>query len=513
MSDAERFDAIVIGSGLGGLTAGALAAKAGRRVLVLERHTLLGGAATVFPRKDLLVEVALHALDGLDPQDFKRGIFKELGVFDALKFSRLPELYAAHHPSLGATPMVVPEGVDEARAAFSLRFPTHQAAIARWFDLLEAIRDRVLFLDAHRDDRLFWALNAPRLPFKLWPLIRYGKATVGEVLNRLFGRDEAVKLALVANLQYYADKLDLSLPFFALAQTSFYRGGHYIRGGSQALSSHLAAVIREGGGLTLTGREVTDILVEEGRFAGVIHRDKRGKKAAEARAPLCFGNAAPTVLGEMLPEPTRQAFQRRYGAMKLSSSVWAIYLGLTRSPVELGVAHYSSFIFPDWMRGLEDIPTAKGLLASAPSGRVPNYAMVNYERLKKPGLARKGRSLMVLGGLDALAHWEDLEPEAYKAKKAAWQAAIIADLLQRFPRLEPHLVYQEMATAKTVKRYLNTPGGAISGFDQIPSQAGGRRAGARTPLPGLYLASAFAQPGGGFTGAILAGQNAFRAAK
>ena len=68
----RQFDAIVIGSGLGGLTAGALYARAGHRVLVLERNRNFGGAATVYRHGALAIEASLHEIDGLDPEDPKK---------------------------------------------------------------------------------------------------------------------------------------------------------------------------------------------------------------------------------------------------------------------------------------------------------------------------------------------------------------------------------------------------------------------------------------------------------
>jgi all-trans-retinol 13,14-reductase len=76
----RQFDAIVIGSGLGGLTAGALYARAGHRVLVIERNQNFGGAATVYRHGALAIEASLHEIDGLDPEDPKAPILQSLGL-------------------------------------------------------------------------------------------------------------------------------------------------------------------------------------------------------------------------------------------------------------------------------------------------------------------------------------------------------------------------------------------------------------------------------------------------
>lgn len=505
------YDAIVIGSGLGGLTAGALAARAGARVLVLEQHKIFGGAATVFSRKDLRVEVGLHEIDGLDDGDIKRGLFERLDIPAHVRFVPVPEFYSVRHRSLGDEPFVMPEGIEAARRAAGERFPHHGAALRTWFDILDIIRRKLHVLTDNQDKTWWWLLNGPLFPVRFWPVIRYERTTVGAFLQRLFGDDEAVKLALCGNLNYFTDTLEMSLLFFAAAQASYYRGGHYIRGGSQVLSDYLAGLVRDAGGITLTGRPVVGILVDGGRAVGVQHTNREGEDLQDARAPVLFGNAAPMVLAEMLPAPHKDDFASDYADKPLSTSLWSVYLGLDRSPNELGMEHYSNFVFPDWMKGLGDLAASGKLLATVPGGRVPFYVAVNYDKLDH-GLADAGRSLVVLCGVDRLANWDSLDREAYKARKAAWLEAIIDDLLRVYPDLRDHIIYREMATAKTVHRYLKTPGGAVYGFKQLPSVAGRHRPGAKTCMPGLYLASAFAQPGGGFTGAMLAGQNAFQEA-
>ena len=86
----NKFDVIVIGSGLGGLTAGATLAKEGKCVLVLEQHFAVGGCATTFNRQGVTYEVGLHEMDWGTPQsDMKQYIFQKLGILDSLHLIKL----------------------------------------------------------------------------------------------------------------------------------------------------------------------------------------------------------------------------------------------------------------------------------------------------------------------------------------------------------------------------------------------------------------------------------------
>ncbi|MDX1284712.1 MAG: NAD(P)-binding protein, partial [Draconibacterium sp.] len=88
-----KYDVIVIGSGLGGLVAGAKLSKSGKKVLLIEQHSIPGGCATSFQRGDFTMEVGLHEMDGLHKKDLKTRIFRDLGVFEHVNFLKVPEFY------------------------------------------------------------------------------------------------------------------------------------------------------------------------------------------------------------------------------------------------------------------------------------------------------------------------------------------------------------------------------------------------------------------------------------
>lgn len=516
----DTFDVIVIGSGLGGLTAGALLARGGRRVLVVERHDRLGGAATTFRRRHFAVEVGLHELDGLDTGDPKGPLWRALGLDVGLTTIQVPELYAIRHPLL-APEFVLPHGLEAARSALCARFPRHVRNLNRFLDHMTTLRQaNGRFLGARRSP-IWWLLNGPLFPLRFPAILRFFNTDLAGHLTHLFGDDEAVKLALAGNLGYFAeDPAQMSFSLFASAQASYMiGGGHYIQGGSQCLSQHLAGIIHQSGGTTRTRRVVTDILVENGRVVGVQHcRAKpigRGDQTLDlstraiSRAPIVIGNAAPNVLCEMLPKEMRRKFFKPFANRPTSPSLWTIYLGLNRPPSDFGVGCYSTFIYPSWVEKLSDYPIMSRLLGDDPGERVPGFVFVDYSRINAR-LAEDGYHLAVMCGMDWLDNWRKLEEDSYIKRKTAWLDRLLAELEKNFPGIHSALVFREMSTARTISNYLNTPGGAVYGWSQSVAHTGIFRPGPRTSVGGLFLASAFTFPGGGFTGAMLAGQEAAR---
>jgi all-trans-retinol 13,14-reductase len=507
-SASGEFDAIVIGSGLGGLVAGALYARAGHRVLILERNSSFGGAATVYHHGALAIEASLHEIDGLDAGDPKARILQSLGLDRDIPFVDVGDLHEVRSRMLGE-PFVLPHGLPAALAATHRRFPNHVSGLDRYFKRVRAIRRAVALLSDHQDDAGWWLWSAPTLPWRLWPLIRDRHSTLGDVLRRLFGDDEAVKLALASNLVYYSDDPD-TMPFvaYAIPQASYLLGGgHYVRGGSQVLTDRLVAIVREAGGRAETGRDARGILLDGNRVRGVEHCARDAGDPREELAPVVFGNAAPAVLAAMLPEPARQPFNDTYRSQRPSISLWTISLGLRRPSREFGVRHYSTAILPDWMTTLGQLREAGTFLREDPGERLPAYSFVAYDQIDS-GLNESGPYLMSVIGVDRLENWANIDTQTRRTRKERWMDRIIADLDHQFPGIAAAVLQREMSTAETFRHYLNTPGGAIYGF---APQTRGFMPLTKTPIGGLYLASAFTG-GGGFTGAILGGGWAARAA-
>jgi phytoene dehydrogenase-like protein len=507
---ARHFDAIVVGSGLGGLTAGALYARSGRRVLVLERNDTCGGAATVYRHGPLAIEASLHEIDGLDADDPKLPILRSLGLDRHLVFVDVGDLYEVRGQKIGA-PFVFPCGKDRAPAAAMARFPHQAERLAEYFRRLEAARDAVALAAKHQDDPGFWLRHAPEALRRMWPLLREGRATVAEVFDELFGADEAVKLGLAANLGYFHDD-PARMPFlrFAIPQSSYLRGGgHYIEGGSQALSNRLVELITEADGVVETHREVYALIFGGNAVMGVAHRSRDHGDPEVEYAPIVFGNAAPQRLAEMMPQGHRSAFLAPYARRHSSISLWTVSLGLSQPPSKFGVRSYSTFMQPPWLRRLDQLREA-GAILGGDGTRLPPYVFVDYQRISS-GLNPTGPHLGSLCGIDRLENWEPLSAEARHARKAYWIERLVADLDREFPGMAGAVVHREMATAETLAHYLNTPAGAVYGFAPEREAANPLTMTPRTTIDGLWLASAYAF-GGGFTGAMMGGAAAARGA-
>src|SRR4051812_12935397 len=177
-----RYDVVVIGAGLGGLTAGAILARAGRKVLVIERSNSVGGAASSYKSGDLFVEGSLHETsDPHDPRDPKHGALSRAGVLDAVQWIPGGMFYEARGGPL-QRPFAMPDNFAAARRALTERFPQHRDGIGGVLDEME---------------RAASAADPGLVPASERTL------SVSQRFEQAFGADEAVKCALAANLSYY----------------------------------------------------------------------------------------------------------------------------------------------------------------------------------------------------------------------------------------------------------------------------------------------------------------------
>jgi len=503
-----QYDVVVIGSGLGGLTAAALLARAGRKTLLIERNTSVGGAATTYKVGDLVVEAALHATaDPQDPSEPKHQILARIGVLDAVRWVPTGPLHEVRGGPFDQ-PFVLPDNFAAAGEALRARFPAAARGIARVLREMEDIATGLGTLargrDAFRNRR-----EALAALLKLVPALRDWRLSLSAALDRALGDNEAAKCALAANLGYYHDDPStLWWLFFAVAQGGFLSsGGRYIHGGSQRLSNAIARAFRTAGGELLLGHTAVEIrLGADGSPAAVIHEHNGERHEARTRAVAC--NAAPAVLAALLPGKAGNAVATAYDGRARSISLFSLTLGLSRPAADFGVRQYSSILLPSWVRRLADYPANAAILAGAPEAKVPILTLVDYAAIDS-GLGGPPYPVSIVG-TDRVANWSGLDDATYAEKRRRWQEFIIDAADRTFPGLAAHVVASTFNTARSMQSFLNAPGGSIYGFAPTPPARPvwrGFERSARTPVAGVYLASSYSASGG-FTGAIRGGASA-----
>lgn len=448
MSDA--WDAVVVGSGLGGLAAAASLSRAGMRVLVVERHAQAGGYASTFRRGEFEFEVSLHLIDAIAHGAPNHALLDDLGIADRLELLTPRMLRRELWPERD---IVVPHGETAYVSALAEHFPEARDGLDRLWSLAERVHE-----DYHRGGGA-----------SLAPLGALGRSTAADVIDRHVG-DRGVR----AGLELFGRGW-LGLPLEELAAIQFLvpwysyhrHGGSCPRGGSPSIVRALVGVVREHGGEVITSVGVERIHVERGRVRGVTLAGGR-----RIRAGVVVSNASPRHTLELL-DSVDPRFRARVQRTEPSVSCVKVWLGLDSA---------------------DDAWTDYDLYACDGEGGVLSITM--------PHVLTGGPIVVSLTSL----------VESGASVSRADGDRLVERAEQVLPGLTPRIVVKEVATPDTFERFTSNPGGSIYGARATVNQCGARRLPQATPYDGLWLAGAWTRPAAGFSAVLRSGLDAARAA-
>ena len=487
----QQHDAIVIGAGLGGLSAATMLARKGLDVLLLERHNVPGGYASSFVRGQYEFEVALHELSGIGRPERPAGLYRYLdylGVADKLEFLFPPNLYRVVFPDLDLT---LPVGREAFEARLCETFPHEAKGIHRFLDRVFGLRSDFVKIARQRG-----AGNPWTMPFRLPHFFRYLPTTYGQVLNRDI-QDPRARAVLSGYWGYFGMPPDkISFLYFGMGLASYVRhGAAFPRGRSQALSNAFLATFEELGGEVRLSCGVRRITTSNGRVSGVITDD-----GEEFATDWVVSNADPiTTCRDLIGvDKVPASFFSDLQSSEIAASTINVYMGVARTADELGLTEHEIFINSDYDMDRH----YEAMAALVP----PEAIAVTCYNAAYPDISPPGTAIVVI---TALAHgepWERLDPHQYVATKNGIADAMIEMTQQISPDLRRYTQVVEVSTPLTNMRYAGAMGGSIYGFGQPPRDNMVWRMGNRGPVEGLYFVGAWSQPGGGFETSLTSGQ-------
>ena len=491
-----KYNTIIIGGGLAGLTAGATLSKFGKKVLLLEQHHKPGGCATTFKRGDFIIEVGLHEMSGLAEGGSIRNLFKMLDVEKHVEFLQVPEFYGVLSDE---EDFVFPHGYEAASKALIDKYPEEEKGIKRFFKLVADIRKEGTSLPRTPLKR---KLIYPLMPLLYPSLVEASRHTIGSWLDKHITNENA-KLDMTAHVAYWGDDpYTLSMFYFGLPFSGFIEsGGHFIKGGSQQLSSYLAAYIEQNGGAVLLGKKAEKIVTDNGKVTGVTFRDSFDKSSDPVTISCdnIMANCAIPLVPEMLDEPHASTLKQKISTHTNSCSLLCMYLGFNTDVSAFGVKHYSNYFRGVGVKSLKDMGANHRGDWTKRSFIFVDYGKVDVQ------LAPPDKSEGVICVVDYIKDWEGLNKEDYKAKKEEIAQILLQRLEAQFPGIQDSIEYYEVSTPKTIQRYTLNPSGSVYGYAQTKAQSATKRFRNNFLIPNLYFASAWAFPGGGFEGSITGG--------
>lgn len=497
----DSYDAIVVGSGMGGLAVAAFLTKYGRRrVLVLERHYAIGGFTHVFRRPGYEWDVGLHYIGDTAPGGLVRALYDDVSD-GALAWADMGPVY--DRLFLGDRSFDFPRGKGALRAALQKEFPAEGAAIDRYFALVaRAVAAMQDFLASKAYPRLVGALLMPRARRRFFEL---ADRTTREVLESLTHDQRLIGVLTGQFLDYGLPPGESSFAVHALIADHYFEGGAYPVGGAARIAETVVPVIRAGGGEVLSNAEVGEIVVEHGRAVGV----RMAVDGAVLRAPLVISDAgAASTFGRLLPAATadRHGLRAALATVPPSTAHVCLYVGLGKGTAELGLAPTNLWVFPD-----EHHDRTMARAAADPNVLPPVY--LSFPSAKDPDFARRcpGRATIEVATFMPYARfaaWEDSRwrkrGAEYEARKDALRSALLDVLYRHVPQARGMVDVAELSTPLSTRHFAGHPRGEIYGVTHTPARFRNAALRPKTPVPGLYLTGADIVTGG-VSAALLGG--------
>ncbi|NLH49088.1 MAG: NAD(P)/FAD-dependent oxidoreductase [Myxococcales bacterium] len=493
----NQYDVVVIGAGLGGLSAAAYLAKRGRRVLLLEKHNVPGGYATSFVRGRFEFEIALHELSGVGTAENPGPLYrylKYLGITDQVEFVTIPDFYRSVFADYDVT---LPLGREAYEQKLCAEFPAEADGIRRFLKRVYALGDELRFFNKLAlSGRLPKVDQLAQIPLNLPNLARYALTTWGQVLNRDV-KDQRAR-AVLSQLWGYMGMppAKASYLYFATMLTEYLDyGPAHVKGRSQTLSQAFVSVLEKAGGEVRFNCAAERILTRNGKVIGVATCD-----GDEIAAGAVVSNADPvTTCREMIGlEKIPAKFWRRLRSSTIGPSSFNVYLGLAVPPEKLGLANHEVFI-----NVTDDFDAHYAQMRTLDE---PQEISVTAYNTVLPEISPPGTSMVVLTLLTYADPWYHVPPREYVDTKNRIAGQMI-DLAERlYPGLRAAAEVVEVSTPITNMRYANAMGGSIYGFDQPPEDSSFFRLPHWGPLKNLFFVGAWTPPGGGFEPAMMSGR-------
>jgi all-trans-retinol 13,14-reductase len=474
------WDSIVLGSGVGGLTAAAALARCGQRVLVLDQHSVAGGLTQTFQRHDWSFATGVHYVSGVGPQPGPEGQFGRILHWltdGALQFApcgnpydivRLPGFeFGIEHPQAAF------------RKALDARFPAQDAAIESWFEQLDAASQsaRSLMVERGLPGWLAWG-------WRLWhgaAVRRFSELTLANALTAI--DDPQLRAVLGARWGDYGSAPE-SAPLLehALVTQAYGGGAYYPVGGPARFAQTMLPVIEAAGGLVRLGADVKQIVVTDGRASAVVFEqqgDRHTEQGARIISAMGVTNTVACLDAQVAP-----AWRDTVLALRPGLSYLALYLGF-----EGDIAAAGATTANVWIYDSEDIGRVWRALADEDAPGL----FVSFPSLKDP--TNKGKhtaEVLALCDAQAFGPWLHLpsgeRPEEYLALKAWIEERMLAQFRRHFPALAPMLRFHELSTPVTQQHFVRSPDGAMYGIEMSARRLGSDALDVRTPVPGLLLA-------------------------
>jgi len=461
--DFSVYDQIVIGSGIGGLTAATWLAKAGKKVAIFERHYVPGGFTHSFKRKHgFQWDVGVHYVGNMGKKDSLIGMFDFL-TNGKLEWESMGEVYDV--VQIGDKKFEFKAGKENFRNQFIQYFPQEEKAINAYIALIEKTNRRGTAF-------FFEKVFEPWLSKSVGWILRkrynrYSQKSTWDVLSEL-----TTNKLLIAALCGQCGNYGLSPKYSSFAAHAmviahFMEGGYYPKGGADQICLKTIEVLNSLGSKVFINADVQEIITINNKVQG-IKIDDTFIKCSNIISNVGVNN----TFNYLLSETDRIRCSFNLEKVQPASGHICLYMGLNKSSSELNLPKHNLWYYAHENTD-ELIENAK--LAEAPS----NFAYISFPSAKDSEWDKKNPGTatiqaITVGNYNWFSTYEDQpwrnRDDVYKKMKSDFEASMLKRLYSLFPQLEGNIQITEVSTPLSTRHFSNYKNGEIYGLAHTPDR-------------------------------------------
>ena len=482
------YDAIVIGSGIGGLTSAACLAKMGKKVCVLEQHYTAGGFTHSYERNGYEWDVGVHYIGDVGhTKTTARRIFDYI-TNGNLKWSAMDKEF--DRIFIGKETFNLNSGKAAYRQGLIDAFPEEEAAIDEYLKRMHSVKGA---MQAHTLQKILptWLNRIIDFLIKLKRPVLF-QQTTREVLEDI--TDNQMLIALMTS--QWGDcgmpPAESSFVIHSLIAQHYMHGGFYPIGGAAEIARTIIPIIQASGGEVFTYASVDKIITHKKTAVGVLMADGNTIKAPIIISNAGVFNTFTKLLDNTLPQVND--YQKNLTQVTPSMGSICLYIGIQDSAENLGLPKTNFWIYPNehyeqvcdqFQKDTvyNDNITLPMVYISFPSAKDPDFSR------RYPG--RATIEIVAPCRHEWFIQWKD-QPwgdrgEDYEALKETLSRRLLEELYQKLPQLRGKIDYYELSTTLSTDFFCRYPQGEIYGIGHDPQRFKQSWLKPKTTIKGLYL--------------------------
>mmetsp|Transcript_13775 Transcript_13775/g.19132 ORF Transcript_13775/g.19132 Transcript_13775/m.19132 type:complete len:603 (-) Transcript_13775:561-2369(-) len=490
----EGVDVIIIGSGMGGLSCGATLSRMGKKVLVLEQHTVAGGSTHSFDLKGYRFDSGLHySVPWSGPLFQLSCLRKPEHVPQFTKMGREDDSFDQIYLGSNQNPFLIKHNEKHLSDLYRM-FPEEKAAIDEYIRVSDIVLVSVrlfafskllpLWLQPY-----FWSLVPG--DYKKYPLM-----TGVEIFERLTKNRHLISILCGLWIDTGA-RPDIAT--FMLTAAVFrgmpLEGACYPTDGPECMAEAYIEVITAAGGAVLTRAEVAKVLVTDNKAIGVELANGDKIHAETVISGTGFANTMECLIDKETREKNK--LPTKLSQVEMSSGFVMANIGIRASAEELKLDNVNVWYHPAEPETKDIIPPLKRYYENPLENDAP--AMITFPSIKAGNRkSPKTSCQMLLMGewkwFEKFSHLTEKEREnnkEYQAVKAKWKQKCLDLLFKFYPQVEDKIELIDISTPLSIHHYLRTPKGGAVGLDQTPKRYFSwevqRHLDISTPIKNLYM--------------------------